>query len=567
MASSSKLIVSKSEAIGECGMLATKHRLASDAGVEILEAGGNAVDAAVASCLAVGVVEPGSSGLGGGGYLVCAIEGKVESIAFQMQSPAAADPSMFALTGETSTGVFEWAGVENDANLIGPLSIAIPGAVAGLAMALEKYGTMPWREVVQPAINLARDGFELDWYDLYVIGVDQDRICYNAEASRIFLQDGGLPVGDGVTPNVFRQPDLAMTLERLAEAGPRDFYAGDISRSIVSGLEDLGAVLSLDDFAQYRAKVIPPQRSEYRDTVVCVPPFACAGPTTLATLNIYKHFDVAHLGCESAERLHVFICAARLARADRMAFMADPSMAEVPWDGLASEGYGLERAAQIDVGMTPHEFAAGNPWCHQASGGGTLPVTREGPEGSTTHLCAADRDGNMVSLTNTIMAGFGSGVVPRGTGIVMNNGMMWFNPEPGYPNSVSPCAKPLNNMTPTLVLHNGQPILAIGATGGRRITNAVCQIISNVVDHGMSIQSAVSAPRLDCCTAITDVDDRYPSSILNNLRAYGHSVNPLKQSFRAGFGLFASPTGIFRRSDGTYRGGVDPFHSAVARGV
>ncbi len=567
MATSSKLNLYKSEAIGDRGMLATKHPLASDAGVEMLEAGGNAVDAAVAACLAVGVVEPGSSGIGGGGYMVAGIGGETDIFAFQMQAPAAAAPPMFTLTGEPSAGVFEWAAVEEDANLIGPLSVAIPGAVAGLALAIERRGSMPWREVIQPAIRLARDGFEMDWHDQYVIGADISRILPNAEAARIFLRDGAPPAGDGVAPVAFRQPDLAGTLERLAEAGPGDFYAGDVSRSIVTGLQALDAVLTADDLAQYRAAILAPQRSAYRDVAVCVPPFACAGPTTAATLNIYRHFDVAALGYESPEQLHAFICAARLARADRMAYMADPAKADVPWEGMVSRTYGLERSALIGTDSPAPEFKPGDPWRYQSGGGGPPSSLPEGPEGSTTNLCAADADGNMVSLTNTVMAGFGSGVVPRGTGIVMNNGMMWFNPESGFANSVSPLAKPLNNMTPALVLSSDRPILAVGASGGRRITNAVCQIISNVIDHGMGIQAAIAAPRVDCSTAVTDIDDRYPPSALAALRARGHDINPLRQSFRAGFGLFASPTGILQGDDGCYRGGVDPFHSAQARGV
>ena len=546
-------------------MLATKHRLASAAGVAMLEAGGNAVDAAVAACLAVGVVEPGSSGIGGGGYMMVSVGKRVDAVAFQMQAPGAVEPEMYALTGEPTTGVFEWAGVVDDANLIGPLSVAIPGAVAGLSLALERFGTMPWSEVIQPAIGLARDGFEIGWYDLYVIGADSTRILPNPEASRIFLRDGGPPSGDGVSRHVFRQPDLAATLERLAEAGAGDFYEGEVAREIVAGLRELGGIVTVDDLAQYRADVLPPVRSNYREVSVCVPPLACAGPTTAATLNTYGHFDVASMGHESGERLHAFICAARLARADRMAYMADPEKADVPWEGLVSRGYALERASLISAQAVP-DFVPGDPWDYQSGDGEPGAVGRRGPSGSTTHLCAADADGNMVSLTNTIMAGFGSGVVPRGTGIVMNNGMMWFNPEPGLPNSVSPLAKGLNNMTPAIVLDGERALMAVGASGGRRITNAVCQIISNVVDHDMGIQAAIAAPRVDCSTDITDVDDRFSGSVIDELRKRGHRVEPLHQSFKAGFGLFASPTGILR-SGGELRGGVDPYHSAEARGI
>ncbi len=565
MATSSHLNLYKSEAVGARGMLATKHPLASAAGVTMLKAGGNAVDAAVAACLAVGVVEPGASGIGGGGYMMVAIGNRVDTVAFQMQAPAAATPEMFTLSGDPTTGVFEWAGVVDNENLIGPRSIAIPGAVAGLSLALERFGTMPWSEVIQPAIHLARDGFEIGWYDLHAIAGEIPRILPNAETTRIFLRDGGPPAGDGTSPGLFQQPDLASTLERLADAGPRDFYEGDVACEIAAGIGELGGILTLDDLTQYSADIVSPLRSAYRGVSVCVPPFACAGPTSIATLNTYRHFEPTTLGYESPERLHAYISCSRLARADRMAYFADPEKVEVPWEGMASSGYALERASLIGPDTVP-EFAPGDPWDYQTGSGHGRSSGHHGPEGSTTHLCAADADGNMVSLTNTIMAGFGSGVVPRGTGVVMNNGMMWFNPVPGLPNSVSPLAQGLNNMTPAVVLDGDRPLMAVGATGGRRITNPGTQNNSNVVDHDMGIQAAIAAPRVDCSTDTTDIDDRFPSSVVRALRDRGHQVNPLRLTFWAGFGTFASPAGIIR-ADGELRGGVDPFHGAEARGV
>ncbi|MDP6184209.1 MAG: gamma-glutamyltransferase, partial [Gammaproteobacteria bacterium] len=304
---------SKTEAVAEKGMLATKHPLASAAGVEMLEAGGNAVDAAVAACLAVGVVEPAMSGIGGGGYMTVATGGTASVVAFPMQASGSAGAEMYRLTGRGSVGNFGWDEVEGDANLLGPLSIAIPGAVAGLSLALAEFGTMSWADVCRPAISLARDGFQIGWHDAFVLAMNAERTTANKAAASIFMPDGQSPKGDGVNPGRLSQPELAATFEALAESGPADFYTGDVARAIVKGIEQAGGILTLDDFAQYTANVQEPLTALYRDVAVNVPPFACAGPTTVQTLNVYDRFDVAGMGHGSSERLHRYICAAKLA--------------------------------------------------------------------------------------------------------------------------------------------------------------------------------------------------------------------------------------------------------------
>ena len=560
---------SKTEAAAENGMLATKHPLASAAGVEMLQAGGNAVDAAVAACLAVGVVEPAMSGIGGGGYMTLATRGAVKVVAFPMQASGSANAEMYRLTGRGSVGNFGWDEVAGDENLQGPLSVAIPGAVAGLSRALAEFGTMSWADVCRPAISLARDGFQIGWHDAFVFAMNVERTAANKAARAIFLPDGQSPKGDGVNPGRLSQPDLAATLQALAESGPADFYAGDVARAIVTGIEEVGGILTLEDLAQYTASVQEPLTALYRNVTVNVPPFACAGPTTLQTLNVYDRFNVAAMGHMSPERLHSYICAARLAFADRFEYLADPNFVDVPWDGLVSREYAAERADLIAAGRgSVPEFAPGQPSRLHANspviGGGSS----AGSSGTTTHLCAADNQGNFVSLTNTLMAGFGSGVVPAGTGVMMNNGMMWFDPVPARPNSIAPLKKGLNNMTPAIVMRDGAPILAIGASGGRRITNAVTQVISNVIDHGMGIQEAISSPRVDCSTDWVSVDDRYSPEIVSDLERRGHLIRLLTQGYSSGFAQFASPTAILWDPDQrVLRGGVDVFHGAEARGL
>ena len=560
---------SKTEAAAARGMLATKHPLASAAGVEMLEAGGNAVDAAVAACLAVGVVEPAMSGIGGGGYMTVATGGAVKVVAFPMRASGSASAEMYRLTGGGAVGNFGWDEVEGDANLMGPLSIAVPGAVAGLSLALAEFGTMSWADVCAPAIALARDGFQIDWHDAFVFAMNAERVTGNEEAASVFLPNGQTPKGDGVNPGWFEQPQLAATLQALADAGPADFYKGDVGRGIIEGIERAGGILTLEDFARYEARVREPLTCSYRGVTVNVPPFACAGPTTVQTLNVYDRFDAAGMGHMSSERLHSYICAARLAFADRFEYMADPDFINVPWEGLVSLDYAAERAESIATGrVTPPEFAPGDPSRFQADAGVTGGGSGAGASGSTTHLCAADDQGNFVSLTNTLMAGFGSGVVPEGTGVVMNNGMMWFDPVPGRPNSIAPFKQGLNNMTPAIVTRAGAPYIAVGASGGRRITNAVTQIVSNVIDHGMGVQEAIAAPRVDCSTDWVSVDDRFSPEIVEDLRRRGHVTRLLTQEYSAGFALFASPTAILWDDDQqVLRGGVDVFHGAEARGL
>ncbi len=559
----------KTEAVAASGMLATKHPLASAAGVEILEAGGNAVDAAVAACLAVSVVEPAMSGIGGGGYMTVATGGAVKVVAFPMRASGSASAGMYSLTGGAAVGNFGWDQVEGDANLLGPRSIAVPGAVAGLSLALAEFGTMSWADVCAPAIALARDGFQIGWHDAFVFAMNAQRVADNQDAASVFLPDGQTPKGDGVNPGWFEQPELAATLQALADAGPADFYKGDVGREIIKGIERVGGILTLEDFARYEARVREPLTASYCGVTVNVPPFACAGPTTVQTLNVYDRFNAAGMGHMSSERLHSYICAARLAFADRFEYMADPDFVDVPWDGLLSLEYAAERANSIAAGQVmPPEFAPGDPSRFQADAPATGGGASAGASGSTTHLCAADDRGNFVSLTNTLMAGFGSGVVPQGTGVVMNNGMMWFDPVPGRPNSIAPFKQGLNNMTPAIVTRGGAPYIAVGASGGRRITNAVTQITSNIVDHGMGVQEAIAAPRVDCSTDWVSVDDRFSPEIVEDLQRRGHVIRLLTQEYSAGFALFASPTAIvWDEGQRVLRGGVDVFHGAEARGL
>ena len=560
--------VVKEEARADSAMVATKDIEATRAGLAMLEAGGNAIDAAVAACLAVGVVEPASSGIGGGGYLVYQVGEQGGVIGFPMKGPLAAKPDMYELTGESATGSFGWPGVVDDANIEGFRSIATPGAVAGLCEAHRRFGKLPLTEVVAPAARLARKGFSPNPFGLYQIsGMGGMLFRYN-ELRRVLMPGGNMPGGDVVDRVVLKQPDLANVLEAIGKGGADAFYKGDIAAAITSDIRQNGGILSEDDMAQYKPLVWDKGLEfGYRGFTVRVPPFACAGTTSAMTLKLLDGFDIAAMGHNSVDMLHAYISCARLAYADRFQYLADPAFADVPWNGLLSDAYTARRRATIGD-TAPAAYEAGDPWREEGrQPDSVLPASRPAVDNGTTHLCVMDGEGNAVSITNTIMSGFGSGIIPKGTGVIMNNGMMWFDPVPGRINSIAPGRLPLNNMTPALVMDGDGVRMAVGASGGRRITNCVTQQIVKVLDFGMGPQAAIDSPRVDCSAPYTCIDPRLDADTQAGLEAKGHILKPIAEKFiQSGFTSFASPVAIVRSADGV-RAGVDTFQAAYAEGI
>ena len=558
----------KEEASAPRAMVSTKDPRATRAGLDVLEAGGNAVDAAVAASFAIGVVEPASSGIGGGGYLVYQVGDKGGVVGFPMRGPLAARPGMYELTGESAVGSFGWPGVVGDENIEGCRSIATPGAVAGLCEAHRLLGKLPLADVVSPAVTLARDGFAPSWFNLYSNGLMAGKLFRYSELRGIFMPGGEMPSGDLSSPSRFRQPDLANVLEAIGRDGPDAFYKGGVAGAIVSDIQQNGGILSEEDLAAYRPFVWEGGLEiAYRGHTVRVPPHACAGTTSAMTLKLLDGFDIAPMGHNSADMLHAYIGCARLAYADRFVYMADPAFVEVPWDGLVSDGYTKRRRATIGD-TAPAAWEPGDPWTEEGRRPETaLPASQPALDDGTTHLCVMDSEGNAVSLTNTLMSGFGSGIVPKGTGVAMNNGMMWFDPVPGRVNSIASGKFPLNNMTPALVLDPDGVRMAIGASGGRRITNCVTQLIVKVLDYGIGPQDAIDSPRVDCSTPATSVDPRLDGAIRADLEGRGHELLVMGEGFvQTGFASFASPVAIVR-GDRELRAGVDTFHSAHAAGL
>ena len=567
MGQNTEFFLTKTEATSNGGMIATKHKLATEAGLSILRLGGNAVDAGIAACFAVGVVEPESSGIGGGGYMVFQVGQNGGVIGFPMRGPLSANEDMFTLSGEESTGSFGWAGVQGDENIHGYKSIAIPGCVAGLMEAHRRYGTVPIRDILAPAIELARKGFSPDWFTLYKLGSLSEMILRYSELKRTFMQNNALPYGSIASAFILKQPELADALDNIGKYEHEGFYRSDLTKMIVDDVQSNGGIISMDDFKQYKAFYWDKGLEfSYRNKNVRVPPMASAGITTAMTLKILEGYDLQNMGHNSTQSLHAYISAAKLAYADRFEYIADPEHADVPWKGLISESYAMRRRQEIGR-QSQEKYKPGNPCKEEGRKPRSILTGRSpSPDTGTTHLAVIDKDGNAVSITNTIMSGFGSGIIPKNSGVIMNNGMMWYDPVPGRVNSISSGKYPLNNMSPALVIGNQGVEIAVGASGGRRITNCVSSLLVNMIDFEMGPQQAIDVPRVDCSSETIDVDTNLNNDVIAELKTKGHNIRVLGQEYsQTGLAKFASPVAI-RKNENLFTGGVDTFHSAHAAG-
>lgn len=551
------------------GMVAAKHRLAAQAGLEVLQAGGNAVDAAVATAFAVGVVEPPMSGVGGGGYMSIFLQETQQRVvvAFPMQAPQAATPDMWELVDGYDNELFGWRLVKDDANIHGYSSIAIPGMVAGMAAALEQFGTIGLDRAIAPAIRLAEEGYPLSWFDTMWQAQDLALLNRFPATAATFLSNGyphRLPFattpGDAGT---LRQPELGATLRALAEDGPAVLYGGRVGEQIAAHVQQNGGILSVEDFARYEATVHEQSLlGTYRDTNVIGMRGGTGAPTVMEILNILDTFDVRGFGHNAADYLHTFIEASGQAFADRFAYMADPSRVPVPLDGLLAKEYAAAMAKTIDPLEAAARRAPGDPWRYQAGNGAPNAGASAGSSTeSTTHLATMDSTGNAVALTQTLLSAWGSRVVAPGTGVLLNNGMMWYNPEPGTSNSTEGGKKPLNNMCPIVLERDGKALAALGASGGRRIINTVAQLAINLVDFDLDIQTAIGAPRIDCSALEPILSVRINPAVCAELRRRGHNAIVAEEAFLPRY--FASPVAIQRRGESLI-GAADPYYPTSA---
>lgn len=503
---------SKTEPIARGGMVTAEHELAAEAGVEMLREGGNAVDAAVAAAFVMGVVEPFTSGIGGiAGLVIRRADGTVASVEGATSAPLAARPDMFELVGDgTRAGMYLWPAVKGGANVDGATSVSVPGQAAALCLALERYGSLPRPRVMEPAIRLARDGFEIDWYVALSFAMYAERLWKAGDARRIFFRPSGAPlrppIGTEPSDRVV-QTDLARTLECIARDGPDVLYRGELAEAIVSDVRANGGVLSAEDLAKYEARVGTPLQTMYRGHRVITLDGLTGGPTVARALTVLDAFPVGKNERGGVDHLHLVAEALRAAFLHRFSERAD----------------------------------------------------------HTTHLNAIDKDKTMVSLTQTLGQGFGSGFVPKGTGIVLVDGMTWFDPVPGHPNSIAPGRRVLWAGAPTLIVRGDAPLLAVGAPGGRKIMSAVTQAIVNVIDFGDGPQDAVNRPRVHDEGEGLLVDSRIPDDVRDGLAALGHQIEVKDETLMSAW--FARPNAILiDPRTGDLRGGVDQNKPAVAIG-
>jgi gamma-glutamyltranspeptidase/glutathione hydrolase len=537
-------------------MVVAQHLTATKIGVEVMQRGGNAVDAAVTTAFSTGVLLPIWNGIGGGGLMTVHLEGGGGgSIDFGMQAPGLAHADIYELEDEQDvqgpSRRYSWSKVKNNANVEGYTSIAIPGTMAGLATALEKWGTIDLDQAVAPAIKLAREGFPLSRTVALAMAEKHGLLSRFATTSEVYLNNGS-PLGTG---SHFVQSEHADTLERLGRNGPSELYGGETGARIAEDVEKNGGYLRLSDLEQYRSIVHDqPMTGTYRGLGMTGPAGPCAGPTAFEILHILDSFDLEGMGHGSADFVHTIIEAVKLAAVDRFTFMGDPAIYGFATEVLAGPEYAKTRALEIDLSIA-QEFSPGDAWSFAAV---ASPPDFPAPAGSapddgTTSLTTADKDGNMVALTQTNL-GF-SGVLNPGVGVMMNNAMGWSAPMPGTVNSIAPFARALNNMTPMILHENGRAVMAVGGSGGRKIWPAVVQTIVNRIDFGMSLQEAVEKPRIHVESDDPIIDPRFGDDVLAELKRRGHNYDlpPLEYTLWP----FSEPNGIARDGE-SWKSGVNP---------
>lgn len=534
------------DARGIHGMVASAHPLASQVGVDILRAGGNAIDAAVGVGFALGAVEPNASGIGGGGLMLIwfADSGATVFIDSREKAPAAATADMFELD-ENGKVIPDSRGFNPVA--IGGRSIAVPGEVAGLLTALEKYGSMSRQQVMQPAIDHIEQGVPVSDVLAAIISANYDALATFPASEAIYLTDGfPKEAGERIT-----NTDLANTLRLIAAQGRDAFYRGPVAQSIVDAVQADGGLMTLEDLASYEVSFRTPVSNHYRGyEIISAPPPSSGGAHVIELLNIMENFDLKKMGRNSADSLHAWAEAMKLMYADRAKYMADTDFVDVPLEGLTSKQYARGQFELIDMNSVINQETAGDPWPAES--------------GSTTHFSVVDSEGNMVAYTKTINHFFASGITAAGTGILLNDQMDDFDKRPGQANSIEGGKKPLSSMSPTLLLKNGKPFATIGSPGGKRIISTMAMLISNLVDYNMDIQSAIMAPRINNYeVGPLKIEARIPIEVQNELLQKGHELD-VKKDFDLYFG--GAQGVVIDQKTGKLHGGADPRRDGKAIG-
>jgi gamma-glutamyltranspeptidase / glutathione hydrolase len=499
--------------------------LASHVGVEIMRAGGNAVDAAVATGFALAVVHPAAGNIGGGGFMLIRMaDGKVHFLDYREKAPAAATRDMYLdPQGNVIAGASE----------IGYKAIGVPGSVAGMVYGEQKYGKLTLKQVIAPAIRLARKGYALSWEE--AADLHDRHLAEFLESHRVFQRNG-----DYYKPGeILRQPDLARTLERIAEK-PDDFYHGSLARELTAAMQKGGGLITADDLAHYEVKEREPVRGTYRGyEVISAPPPSSGGTVLIESLNILEGYDLGKMGNRSAQSIHTTIEAFRRAFFDRAEFLGDPDFAKIPVAQLIDKRYAAAWEDTIDPAHATPSTDLKRPAVFselEQYAAGHSPVMPPHESNHTTHYSVMDADGNAVAVTTTINDWFGSRVTADGLGFLLNDEMDDFSSKPGVPNSdgliqssvnaIGSGKRPLSSMTPTIVVRDGKTVMVLGSPGSSKIITTVANVLMGVVDYGMNIQEAVNAPRFhnQWMPDVVNVEQWFSPDTVNLLQHMGYHV-------------------------------------------
>jgi len=535
VAAQTPLFVAK-PALARNGMVSGPERHATMIGVEVLKAGGNAVDAAVAIGFALAVTQPDAGNIGGGGFMLVHLAGRNETVTidYRETAPAALQRDSF---------LDEKGEADPDKSRNSGLAVGVPGTVAGLALALEKYGSGKFTlaQLIAPAIRLARAGVAIEGDVAATLPAAVRRLSRWPSSAKIFLKPNGSVLARG---DLLVQPDLAATLEAIAQDGPKAFYQGPIAEKTVASIRAARGVMTLDDLKNYRPIVRAPVRGTYRGyEIASMAPPSSGGIHVIEMLNILEAYPLRELGAGTPEALHRMIEAMKLAYADRAVFLGDPDFVPVPVERLISKSYAASRRARIDLThATPaREIRAGDALL---------------PEGNNTaHFSVIDRDGNAVSNTYTLNLGYGLGMVVEGAGFLLNNELDDFAAKPGAPNAFGliggdanapgPGKRPLSSMCPTIVFRDGKPFLITGSPGGSRIITTVLQVILNTIDFQMPLGAAVAMPRIHHQWLPDEVlvEQGFAPEVLRALEARGHKI-AIRPAAGAAHSILVTPEGL-----------------------
>ncbi len=585
-------IPDKKEVVSKNGVVASMHPSASDAGIEMLKKGGNAIDAAVATGFAISVLEPNNSCIAGVGFMQISLNSPIKNypagtnivIEYGPRAPKAARPDMYKITGPGG-GISTYS-VEGNHNTDGYQSIAVPGTTAGLCKAHELFGELPLEQVMEPAIHYAKEGYDVYWLLSLMIATNMEQLQKFPGSKEIFLPNGlppkyiPDPSSTDHSATKLKQKDLGNLLEKISKEGADAFYKGDVAAAIEEDMKKNGGFITMDDLAEFKAEVKTPIKTTFRDFEIYGPSAPNGAWTTLQTLNILENFDLKSMGHNSSEYLHTFIEGARHAFADRYHYYGDPDFVEVPLEGLLSKEYAREVSKNVNLNKAELENSyKGDPWNHysdiaihdawkydEKSNKSNLSNENYNQDSDcTTHFGTGDKYGNLVSCTQTAVNSFGSKVVSKDLGILWNNAMIWFNPKPGTKNSIAPYKRPLVNMGPIIACKNGKPYASIGSPGGRKIHNANINIALNILEFGMGPQEAISTSRTDASGSTTLADYRINENVINDLNKMGHKMQMVGDSET--WYSFARPSAIvIDQEQKLLKGGSDSFLVAEAKG-